>query len=682
MITFSSDDDNRHLTLERMAKAAQAGARSARIMQVISMVQLLRLRTKRLSDKRKNMRINRKLARSTTDSEGMDCELQFQMTSIKPQTRVGERLTEMTTRKVILGVLILLSMLPIFDSWVFYGYPTSFEDGGLLTLHSLYTKEGNSSTFLNSIEDYQIKNLYSIAGRKTGSLISLKVQNVTFIEFLEHANRLRKTEKQSSRLALDEDRFTITESWIDVKWDIQFQALLDIARVTFLLAVLSMGAILFIRDADELVLQPIERMVHKVKMLSENPLASRDFNFHIEDSEGGKQLETRILERSIGKVCQLLSVGFGEAGAEIISNNIKSTGNINPMLPGKKVEAIFGFCDVRNFTSATEVLQEEVMEFVNCIASVVHAEVTFHGGAANKNIGDAFLVVWKLPKTSEKNNRGSRGSIIDAKAALFDDAEENASSQVSRHLADAALASIVIIISSLQRSKRLKEFCSRGDVQERIPGFMASMGFGLHVGWAIEGAIGSHHKIDPSYLSPHVNMAARLEAATKQYGVPILLSESFVSLLSPQKQQLCRAIDTVMVKGSRVPTTLYTINASFDRTRDHLNINEAIFQREDNATETEGGHVSFSDYPYIDEYEEHPDILSINWLSSPKDDHILSSFNLAYNLYLDGKWSRSVNILESIQDPDGPSTALLQYMKSQGGICPPSWRGYRELTEK
>lgn len=40
----------------------------------------------------------------------------------------------------------------------------------------------------------------------------------------------------------------------------------------------------------------------------------------------------------------------------------------------------------------------------------------------------------------------------------------------------------------------------------------------MHYGWAVEGAIGSLHKIDASYLSAHVNMAARLEAATKQYG--------------------------------------------------------------------------------------------------------------------------------------------------------------------
>jgi hypothetical protein len=34
--------------------------------------------------------------------------------------------------------------------------------------------------------------------------------------------------------------------------------------------------------------------------------------------------------------------------------------------------------------------------------------------------------------------------------------------------------------------------------------------FGLQIGWAIEGAIGSIFKIDASYLSPHVNMVSTL----------------------------------------------------------------------------------------------------------------------------------------------------------------------------
>ena len=58
-----------------------------------------------------------------------------------------------------------------------------------------------------------------------------------------------------------------------------------------------------------------------------------------------------------------------------------------------QVCGIFGFCDIRNFTDATEVLQEDIMEFVNSIARIVHMEVSLHGGFPNKNIGDAFLLV-------------------------------------------------------------------------------------------------------------------------------------------------------------------------------------------------------------------------------------------------------------------------------------------------
>lgn len=66
------------------------------------------------------------------------------------------------------------------------------------------------------------------------------------------------------------------------------------------------------------------------------------------------------------------------------------------------------------------------------------------------------------------------------------------------------------------------------------------LGFGLHVGWAIEGAIGSEYKIDASYLSPNVNMASRLEAATKQFGTSILMSEDFACMLSPQVRHCLR----------------------------------------------------------------------------------------------------------------------------------------------
>jgi class 3 adenylate cyclase len=68
------------------------------------------------------------------------------------------------------------------------------------------------------------------------------------------------------------------------------------------------------------------------------------------------------------------------------------------MLPGIKSMFIFGFCDIRNFTDISEVLEESVMLFVNVIGEIVHQTVHMYSGFANKNVGDAFLIVWKFDK--------------------------------------------------------------------------------------------------------------------------------------------------------------------------------------------------------------------------------------------------------------------------------------------
>ena len=90
------------------------------------------------------------------------------------------------------------------------------------------------------------------------------------------------------------------------------------------------------------------------------------------------------------------------------------------------------------------------------------------------------------------------------------------------------------IIIEMTRDATLKRWAARHDIQERMPGYKVRLGCGLHYGWAIECAIGSQHKIDASYLSPHVNLSSRLEAATKQYGVMILLSGEMHSLMSDE----------------------------------------------------------------------------------------------------------------------------------------------------
>jgi class 3 adenylate cyclase len=55
-------------------------------------------------------------------------------------------------------------------------------------------------------------------------------------------------------------------------------------------------------------------------------------------------------------------------------------------------------------------------------------------------------------------------------------------------------------------------------------------------------------------------MAARLEAATKQFGTHLLISGHLRDIMSDEMQAICREIDTVTVKGSIKPMRLFTID--------------------------------------------------------------------------------------------------------------------------
>merc|ERR1712217_872769 len=128
-------------------------------------------------------------------------------------------------------------------------------------------------------------------------------------------------------------------------------------------------------------------------------------------------LETKILENAIIKLGKLLALGFGEAGSEIIGKNMDDdSATVNAMIPGNKVEAVFGFCDIRNFTDTTEVLQDKVMVFVNQVAEIVHTIAEAWHGAANRNNGNAFLIVWRM---REHFNNSDRTKVVEMSVISF-----------------------------------------------------------------------------------------------------------------------------------------------------------------------------------------------------------------------------------------------------------------------
>lgn len=266
-------------------------------------------------------------------------------------------------------------------------------------------------------------------------------------------------------------------------------AALSICRTFFVCFVLAAGALFFSKDANDLVISPIEAMITKVNRIAKNPLqAAQDEENEAlakekakEDEEkakikwpwwkrlynrffgrkidtGENPYETVILEQTIVKIGALLALGFGEAGAKIIADNMARNGDVDPMIPGTKVVAIFGFCDIRQFTDATEVLQEEVMLFVNEIAEVVHGIVDRFSGAANKNIGDAFLLVWKYAEEDTEVEE-TIGNLVTKKNDRV------------KQIADMSVISFLKIIAQIKKSHKLLKYQKRKDLNQRMPNY-------------------------------------------------------------------------------------------------------------------------------------------------------------------------------------------------------------------
>jgi len=93
-------------------------------------------------------------------------------------------------------------------------------------------------------------------------------------------------------------------------------------------------------------------------------------------------------------------------------------------------------------------------------------------------------------------------------------------------MSDKALIGFLKVIIGINRDSQILSYRRDPRLQKDGVPFKLRMGFGLHAGWAIEGAVGSLQKVDATYLSPHVNMAARMEAASRQFGVALLLTHN------------------------------------------------------------------------------------------------------------------------------------------------------------
>jgi class 3 adenylate cyclase len=465
------------------------------------------------------------------------------------------------------------------------------------------------------------------------------------------------------------------------------KSILNIIKLFFIFISVYIIGLRMFKDLNLFILKPLNDINKVIDKVSKDPVNNKiiselrlNFENRINNFNDKKHLnyEMKVIESTLIRTSGLIAVGYGEAGSEIIKKFIKGNEGFDPMASGNKIEAIFGFCFIHDFAAISEVFEEKTMPFVNHICEIVHSCVDKFNGYTNKNIGDCFLLAWKVKSKDSKQNNISNSQTQNEELNL---------------LADCALLAFLNIFKKINKSRKILSYRKDPDIIKKFGNkYSVSMGFGLHYGWGIEGAIGSHHKIDCSYLSPNVNIAARLETATNIYGVDILFSGEFYNLLSDFMKHKCRKIDVVTLKGSEKPIDLYTVDLNKNikpgklmSKKDRMSLREKMDyygqkkkklwkKYENSQKEKTIGEIYFKESKGFKQI-----------LTHKKGDLFYSNFEEGLQHYIDGDWEEASTFLYRalyLDNSDGPTKTILEYIKKLNYKAPEDWDGYRVLTSK
>jgi class 3 adenylate cyclase len=461
------------------------------------------------------------------------------------ESQVGTAMRELSGQRVAVGIIIAL----IFTVLLTYTEDDVTRPSTMVVLHNQTGNPSFADKSLDAARRSTIPDMYSYRfANGTERLFELTGD--------ERPDKLRDREK--ILISINDTNGRTTTAYFSFRHERQEEALVSLFSTLFVLLVWFFGVTSFAGPVMILVVVPIERMVRLLGMLMLDPLGYQSTSgykrFVAEEDELTKNthwtkevlkgMETSFLMSTILRIGSLMKVGFGSAGVEIIRSNLEKGQTKNHLMlssQGSTVSCIFLFCDIRQFTDATECLQEEVFVFTNRIAAVVHSICHSYGGSANKNIGDAFLLSWLLEEVADAGD-GEFGVETEMFAA-------------KDNQADKALLSVVKICVALHHDEYYVETMSeaaRSALLAKLSkrkGPIVQMGFGLHAGRAVQGAIGSTRKIDATYVSEAVERAEFLESSTKQYGLKMLMSDSFHRLLHPNNRRRCRKIDQIIVSG-------------------------------------------------------------------------------------------------------------------------------------
>lgn len=197
--------------------------------------------------------------------------------------------------------------------------------------------------------------------------------------------------------------------------------------------------------------------------------------------------------------------------------------NQDDVKKGNRCEAVVFFSDIRGFTDfSNDKSPEEVVAMLNSYFEVMVDIIIRHGGVVDKFVGDAIMAIWGAPN----------GTPEDAKNA---------------------------VLACLEMRKELERLNMKRIDQREKP---LMIGMGLHAGPVVAGTVGSNDRLEYTVIGDTVNIASRIESATKSFGTDLLVSEEVVKRLN--EEFLVELAGSTKVKGKDKALSLAKVNGYYD----------------------------------------------------------------------------------------------------------------------
>ncbi len=204
---------------------------------------------------------------------------------------------------------------------------------------------------------------------------------------------------------------------------------------------------------------------------------------------------------------------------QVMDSILKSGADVK--LSGDRKRITVLFCDIRGFSTISEKLPpEKVVTLLNDYFEAMVEVIFRHNGTLDKFIGDGIMVIFGAPEDDVYQ-------------------EEHA------------------LRAALEMQRELGKLAEKWAPQ----GIGIRIGIGINSGPAIVGNIGSSRRMDYTAIGDTVNLASRLESATKELGVGIVISEYTYNALRGSFR--FREMGSVHVRGRTEPVLTYAPEGAY-----------------------------------------------------------------------------------------------------------------------